>query len=151
MVGNWRKGPYFVAFFAVLGIFFVYLYRGPIYSAAYDFNLIPKPEPVTELYMNDYPKLLDSLPTSIQPGTKIAFSFGIHNLEGKSMKYPYQVSVIADGRAAVIDSGTMELANTASTTLHEIYIFKSAYSQATVIISLPQQNQSLHFFVPALK
>lgn len=134
--------------FAVLAALFIYANKGFLANQVSAFKLLPQPEPFTELYLTNVSGLLRDMPAGIKPGTTITFSFEIHNLEGRNKSYPYTVYILANYGTTTIASGTVELADTASVIIPESYTFKHAASSATVFISIPEQKQSLHFFVP---
>lgn len=134
---------------AVIAALFLYAYRSEAIAKLNAWKLIPQPEHFTELYLDDYANLAGRLPKSIAPGTTISFSFAIHNLEGRAMKYPYKVSIVGDMPATTtVDTGTIYLPEGAATSTRETYTFRRWYRSATVYIELTQLNQSLHFSIP---
>jgi uncharacterized membrane protein len=126
-----------------------YHYRDTIYRGLDHLKLLPQPEPFTELYIYDFGTLREAFPTTVEKGTTISFSFVIHNLEGRAMTYPYTIDVLDDSQStSTISRGSVVLLNNASTTISTHYTFKRSHTQAEMFITLPDLNQSLHFFVP---
>lgn len=145
-----KKSAYLLAFVAIasLAIFSVYAYRDAVYTKLNDFKLIPQEERFTELYLNDYL----TFPKEIVKGQKVTFSFTVHNLEGKTVTYPYVAYLkTEDGYRISIARGSVTLADKESRIVTESYTFKSALKteKVTVFIELPDQGQSLHFKLPS--
>lgn len=133
------------ALIVVLAVFDLYLYRPAIYAELDTLKLIPRPERLTELYLNDSLKL----PKTINKGDVVPFSFAVHNLEGKTTTYPYVIYIqSSDGSTIPIDRSSVTLADQTSTTIRESYTFKTASTSAEVFIELTGRNQSLHFVLP---
>ena len=131
-------GILFLALFVIAG--FLYAEKAQIYAVMVGLKLVPIEEPLTELYFND----TDTLPQSA--ARPIAFSFTIHNLEGKDMTYPYVVSAkFADKRAFVIDQNTIPIANGDSAKIPES--FRPTLGAQMIIVELPDQKEHISFLV----
>ena len=130
-------------------LFYIYTIRGSLESELVALKLVPEEEALTELYLNNS----TALPTEIDASTTVPFSFTIHNLEGTSETYVYNVSmVLGNGARVMIASSSVTLADEATTTVSESILFEdgvSASAPATVYITLPAFNESLHFVLPS--
>ena len=103
-------------------------------------KIVPLEEGLTELYFND----TDALPQSA--ARPIAFSFTIHNLEGKDMTYPYVVSVkFSDGRTLIVDKNTIPIANGDAAKIPES--FRAIPGAQMIIIELPEQKEHISFLL----
>ncbi len=131
---------------SILGVLVValigYAYRAPIKAQLDAWKLLPRNEQFTELYFNDPA----SLPSEVTKGTKIDFSFTIHNLEGTDKDYTYSVYFTdAAGAVTSIDKNTHYIANDGNEIIQETYTYSGTAGRITV--ELPELNQSLHFSV----
>jgi hypothetical protein len=128
---------------------YMYTLRAGLYNELNALKLLPQQEPLTELYLNDS----IALPAAVNAGQTIPFSFTIHNLEGMSESYSYNVSmVLSNGKKILVASSSVMLADQASTTISESVSFMDSISSstsATVYIELPAFNESLHFVLPS--
>ena len=103
-------------------------------------KIVPLEEGLTELYFND----TDALPQSA--ARPIAFSFTIHNLEGKDMTYPYEVSIkFEGGRILVVDKNTIPIANGDAAKIPES--FRAIPGAQMIIIELPEQKEHISFLL----
>jgi len=139
----------FLCIFApIFGFLLAFLFAvGPnaVKAKLGEWKLLPQQDRFTELYLNDNLEV----PKQINSGDTVSFSFTIHNLEGQSTTYPYAVYFVdSSGITTTIDSRPIILADNKSTVINEAYVFKESRDQVTFFISLPQQNELLHFFVP---
>jgi|SRR5579871_547997 len=108
-------------------------------------SFTPQPETFTELYLNDNP----SLPQQVSSYRLYAFSFTIHNLEGKTINYPYEVYLASSGQKSSIDKKTVTLPNSKSVTINELFSFNSgsASGSAEIVVNLLNKNQQVDFWV----
>ena len=141
---------YFSALLLVLVVIFaMYSERAVVYAELDSLKLLPEPEPLTEIYLNDSL----GLPATIGSGQTVPFSFNIHNIEGKAEDYSYLVYMVsADGTMTGMASGSVALADNTSTTIAESYRFAKAVSPSapmTVFIELPDFREDLHFVLPS--
>ena len=144
---GWPWLPLFIAFAVISGAIF-YAHPGAVAATLNDWKLLPRPEPLTELYLNDYAAITKSLPARITNGKSVTFSFTVHNIEGQPMVYPYRVSLVRNAATTTIDKGVISLADGAATTTAEKITFRSSGGSATVLVDLPDRQQSLHFYIP---
>lgn len=107
------------------------------------FNSLPRQQIFTELY---FPKASE-LPKTVSIGKKLTFQFTIHNLEGKALKYPYQVYVATDGAKQYIDQTELSIKANTSQTITESFVMQYSATRAAVIITLPNQKEHIDFFV----
>jgi hypothetical protein len=136
---------------AVLSVIFVlcivgiaYLDRTGISEALNRADLIPKPEPFTELYFND----VTALPTTTVADAPLTFSFTINNKEGSSTAYPYSVYFIGnDGAQTIFASDTVSLSSGASTTIM-IAHWLPADASGSVVVDLSSLDQTIDFLLP---
>lgn len=74
----------------------VFVFREPLYNQLYSWDLIPKPEPYTELYFATTP------PKFFVPGHPYSISFTLHNVEYQKTLYTYTIENL-DGNDTVIE------------------------------------------------
>jgi hypothetical protein len=137
-----------VAYLFIFLFFYLILvnFETEIKSKLYELKMLPIRERFTELYFND-----PILPHSIINKENIQFSFTIHNLEGKDMKYDYSVYYksesgrilnIASGRKALKDGDNVSLAVNFSGTMEGM-----SDDNGAIFVELPQYDQSIHFIL----
>lgn len=102
-----------------------------------------KPETFTELYIDNHLQL----PTQVNQGQTIHFSFTVHNLEYQQYTYPYEVYIDENGQRTPIDTGTFSLPQHGYKTISESYTFNKDISRARVVINLIQKNQKIFFWM----
>ena len=133
----------------VCGVVGVLLYvRQPeIATLLTDWEVVPQLEPLTELYFNSY---LD-FPKQVTKGQSITFSFTVHNLEGKTMTYPYDVYLQPRNHSIhiPIEHNTLTLQDTESRSINESYTFKTKSTQVVVYVELPSIGEKIHFALPS--
>ncbi len=100
------------------------------------------PQPFTELYFLDH----TYLPTHIEPGTPISFSFVIKNNEYQPVTYSYQVYA-TDGLSSMdISSGNITLEHGKKTAIMQTFVLTSD-KREQIIVELTNVNQKIHFWV----
>lgn len=133
----------------VAGFSYLYItqkYNQKIYNLLDTYKLIPKDETFTELYLDKYPRFYAE---EVFDGKKAAFSFVVHNLEGKDVKYKYRVYFDSvNGQTRVIDSGMITLKQNESKTKDEYYVFYNSHDFGNIVVSLPELNQEVFFSIP---
>lgn len=142
---------------AILILFFVIGSSNAVYAGMEDLKLWPLPQEFTELYFESP----TSLPTHATAGSPISFSFGVHNLEGGTEAYAYDVYFqSSSNQTTTIASGSIALASDSSDTIRIIYTFPKGLSTRTkiapgavnetgrVVVSLPSLNQQIDFLLP---
>lgn len=124
----------------------LFVFQASLYRTLDTWKLIPHKESLTELYIHKY----DSLPLEVTAHESIPYSFAIHNLEGKDMKYRYAIYASLQGSSnkKLIASGTSEV-HDGETKIHtSSYVFGTTTKQVAITIELPDQNQMIHFTLP---
>ena len=106
-----------------------------------------KPESYTELYFENY----DMLPSEIEGIRVYPFSFAIHNLEGKTMNYPYEVTVTVDGQKQFIDRSTVTLTKNETKVIDEQFSVSQQITAGKVEVILTQKHQSIDFLTQGAK
>lgn len=124
----------------------VYQFRAAIYNELNGLKLIPTPERFSELYFINP----ESLPSSTTAGKTVSFSFAISNAEGVTTTYPYSVYFqYPDGAKAIFATGTVSLADNASTTIAISHTFTASNLTGEVVVNLPSlNNQQIDFLLP---
>jgi hypothetical protein len=137
-------GTIVITVLVLCGLTAAYFYRTGISEALSSVKLVPEPEPYTELYFDN----ADSLPTSTTAGQPMAFSFTIHNVEGTSTVYPYEVYFqYPNGAPFVIARDSVTLADGASTTIDVLHTFKPLSTQGKIVVDLTSLKQQIDFIV----
>ncbi len=136
--------------FAVAVLFLISLYRsydrrGIVYAFFLQEQFIPRPETFTELYFTE----ASSLPATIAKGDTVSFSFTIHNLEGHSMSYPYEVFVVPSSTTTTVmlTQGTSTLAFGERTNITVQLSFAKSLNSSQVVIRLPESGKEIRFHV----
>lgn len=103
-----------------------------------------KPETYTELYLEDH----TTLPKSNKVDSPEWFKFTIHNLENKTMNYPYEVYIEdTDGNRAKIVKDIVKLNNDEYRTIPIYYELLHPVERAKIVIRLIDKDQSIHFWI----
>ncbi len=136
----------------IAALLVAFAFRVPIVGEMNSLKLIPEPEPLTELYLNDS----TALPHAVKPGEVVPFSFTVHNAEGRMEQYGYEIyGILPGGERDDVASSSFELANDASTTIESGYRIATASraiastTPVTIYIELPAFNEDLHFTLPS--
>lgn len=120
-------------------------FRASFYRTLDSWKLIPHDETFTELYIDNY----NDLPMKTVPNQAVPFSFVIHNLEGTSTTYLYQVyAQIGTSSRRLVESGWVPLAKDGFQNINGTYTVGSTTDPTTIYIELPNQALSLHFMIP---
>lgn len=139
-----------ITYIAIICVFvlFVLITEGgskTVNSALRRLNLVPIAETFTELYFDDYSKL----PTKSVAGEPIAFSFTIHNLEGKDTTYPYTVYFeYPSGQKITIKNGQVVVPNNGYGKVNIKYNFQTSNLYGKVYVKLNNLNQNINFILP---
>jgi len=105
-------------------------------------DIQPQNQTYTELSFNN----VSSLPTAIPSNKEIEFSFTIHNVEGKSVNYPYVIINQIDGINDVLKKGSVYLTDNGSISVSE-FISLTNLNKQKVFVSLPNQKESIYFIL----
>lgn len=139
-----RKSLIWGAVFALaaVGLFTLVRYQASIYATFVAWELVPKPETFTELYFENP----SALPHEIAVDEPFSFAFTIHNLEGATTTYPYQVYLqYPTGEVIPLTGGQSVLANNAVTTITAKGTLHYPNQQFKVVVTLPSKNQHIDF------
>ena len=136
-----------------LGIFLLLL-GGAFYTANVNrlfivtqlglWSLVPEPEHLTELYLNDY----DSLPTSITSSQNVPISFSIHNLEGATSTYSYTMYTASSSPKKINVTGSIVLSPDEVGVVKQSIKLSATAVPIEIFVSLPNQGLLLHFILP---
>ena len=124
-------------------LFFLNVNRASIYDKLVTFDLIPKPEKMTELYFNNNADLPDSA-TSNQ---EIHFAFVIHNLETTDYQYIYVVFVTTSGTTHIVDRGTVLVKNNQYHVKNEKFHLMQSLGRQKVTVELTNKQQAIDFWI----
>lgn len=102
-----------------------------------------KPETFTELYFEDH----INLPKAAIKNKVNDFKFTIHNLEYKTMTYPYTIYAEVDGIKQELDKGSVTLRHDDYRTILESFSLVSDAKRAKITVLLTDKNQSIHFWM----
>jgi hypothetical protein len=135
---------------AIIVIFLIFLYRsyetrGWFYVFLDNQMIIPRQEAYTELYFMKP----SSLPVTIVKGDKVSFSFTIHNLEGRSFVYPYEVFILPSSTTTttMLTKGTSTLANGERTDITIQLAFARSPGRSQIVVRLPESGKEIRFHV----
>lgn len=142
LIGKVILSILFIGFLATTG-FLVYTNRQIISNV-----ITPKPVSFTELYFQNN-ESLPSKPKVIKDFTAVpyTFSFTIHNLENKDMKYSYTVSISGQSNET-IDTKSVFVANGDSKTISEtFYLPNQVTTRTKVTVTLANKDQQVFFWM----
>jgi hypothetical protein len=106
-----------------------------------------QPETFTELYFENH----TSLPSMIALNHENKFKFTVHNLEYKTMTYPYEVYVKCsdigcNGEKQIIDEGKITLKQNEYKTIPESFTLTLPAGKMEVVANLINKNQAIDFW-----
>ncbi len=142
-----RNGMLFLGCIVCIVVCAAAYFHAAIYAEMDSWLLIPRPEHFTELSFDNYTATAAHIPKHAARGQRIPFSFTIHNVEGRTMTYTYDVFVVVGHSTTTINSGTIAVPDGAAVHIPEVYVVRGA-GDAVVSVSLPEQQESLHLSVP---
>jgi hypothetical protein len=135
--------PWVIGVALIVGmLIFFNVNRAFIDNELITFDLVPKPEKLTELYFNNNA----SLPDAATSNQAISFAFVIHNLETTDYQYVYKVSVNANGISHIVDSGNVLVKNNQYYVKNEKVQLLNAPGRQEVVVELTNKQQSIHFW-----
>lgn len=102
---------------------------------------IPQPETFTELYFTNHLRL----PTKVSSGTKQEFSFTIHNLEGKDVRYLYQVVLLEGGENKLLDTKEVSVPKGEFKNINESFVASVPSDKTRVLVTLPFKEQFIDY------
>lgn len=129
----------------VIALVLITAFQTPIIEKLKSYKLWPLPEPLTELYFTEH--LL--LPAEASPGGQMTFPFTIHNIEYKTLDYPYTVRVQAQDNSAdvtVIRAGVY-LDHDQFATISADFIMPDITTRSAIRVELVDRGEKIHFWV----
>jgi hypothetical protein len=108
-----------------------------------EWELFKQPEALTELFFTSH----TSLPRTYLPGETYTVSFTITNKEGHTVTYPYELIQEGGQGKTLLKAGAVTLEDTHSHTEAVPVTYIDSGAEARITVSLPDQNQSLQYFV----
>ena len=142
--------------YALAGIcFFASITFGPPIFAKQlaAWQVLPRSEPLTELYFKDYRKL----PTTLQAGAMASTSFVIHNLEHQHLTYRYEITAVSDNNAeTLLGFGDLVLSHDQSRDIRQSFTLPSTTGSTMIKVTLHYNSQSkpkeqaIHYWVTML-
>lgn len=142
---SWARGAMWIAGLAVVFWLGAALMHTPaVATQLASWKLVPTPERYTELAFDQHLAL-----PSVVPTTKpVAFGFRVTNHEGGAKAYSYVVAWQAPGSSArTVATGSVTLADGASQSVSESFVLPKGVSMAEVTVTLPEQQESVHFWM----
>lgn len=134
------------------------LYAPPLLTKHLDdWQLLPRPERLSELYFTDYPHLAES----VTIGLNQKFVFTVHNLEHKTTEYRYKVLAVSSdtGAEEQLSSGAITLTHDESQHLTPTVTIPKLGSKTALKVSLEydgiafgsrtpsRQTQSIQYWI----
>jgi hypothetical protein len=114
-------------------------------QSVYDWQLFRQPERLSELFFTDHTKL----PATYTPNTAYTLTFTVRNLEDKPVTYRYEILQQAENAAdaSLLRTGNFQLASGDSHTETVEINYADAGQRSRIIVRLPDQNQTIHYWV----
>jgi len=94
-------------------------------------GLLPKAQPLTELYLP-----AGRAPDDYSPGRSSTVTFTIHNLQGMTVTHRYVVTAEGSGQKQKLAEGTVTLQNNETRTIHASVTVPDVGKQAHISVSL---------------
>ena len=103
-----------------------------------------KPETFTELYLENHTEIQKYIEVDVAQ----TFSFTIHNLEHKTMDYPYEVYIEdLDGNKAELVKDIVRLKHDEKRTIPVYFQINVPVKRAKVVVNLTSKDQAIHFWI----
>ncbi len=138
---------FFVASLLLAGLVWggdLFFHWQPIINQLHAWHLLYEPETFTELYFEDHL----NLPKSLALNKSQSFRFTIHNLEYKTMTYPYEV-YLQDGENIIpISTSSATLNQDQYQTISQDFTLPKKFTRVEVVVNLIDLEQSIHFWIP---
>ena len=136
---------------AVAIVVIAILFAGSVflYQQRSTLDLVPRAERFTELYFENS-SAFPQVTVAHQP---MVFAFTIHNEEGVTSTYNYDAYFeYPNGDTVRLATGTIVLADGASTTIRVLHTFLNSGLSGKVVVELPSQgDQSIDFLLAGKK
>ncbi len=101
-----------------------------------------QPEPFTELYFSNP----NNLPKLITARVAARFSYEVVNHEAQTENYQADVTMVENGRSRSLGNAEFSLADEQSVTETVVFAAASAHETIELIVALPSQNETIHFW-----
>ena len=111
-------------------------------SAFYN-AILPHNQTFTELAFND----VNSLPSTISSSNQVKFSFMIHNVGGKTVSYPFVITLENGNEYKTLESGKVILDSNGIVNIPENLSVQSTSQRQEVVITLTSLKQSIDFWL----
>jgi hypothetical protein len=144
---SFMQGTYrtlLIIFFFILGSITALIFmRKPAVSALNNTYILSQPQPFTELYFKNHL----SLPQRIPVNSPQQISFVIRNVEGKSMTYPYVVSLTNEHGKTLLDEQIVTIGANQTKTITQSFSIASPSSRTQLIVDLPTKKQHITYWL----
>ena len=103
-------------------------------------------EPLTEVYFENHTKL----PANLFLNRSYNFSFSVHNLEYKEMKYDYTIHAEYGNFSKLLSTNSFILADNQTSTFFHNFSFQEQFERAKIKVVVIKENQEtidIHFWV----
>ena len=138
------SNKYFIISIIFVVALVLYQHKDAMYGQLDRWRLMPRGEHFTELYFDNH----TALPKKVASGEAVSFSFIVHNLEGESMVYPYNIYFKdQNGRVVDMEEKSVTLADGESRTIKESYSPAVTEDKGGIFVELPQKKQEIHFLI----
>ncbi len=101
------------------------------------------PETFTELYFENHTKL----PKYVSKYTDYPYSFTIHNLEHKDMKYQIEIFIVKDQQKIPLESGAVTLKHDEFKTIKKVLRQDEPKGRVKVVVKLVNLNQQIDYWI----
>lgn len=102
-----------------------------------------QPETFTELFFENHL----NLPSVIKPNQPYYFEFTIHNMENKTMTYPYEVYLQYGSLKMPISHNTVTLKDNDYETIQEGFSINDPIFKSEIVVNLTNKNQQIDFWI----
>lgn len=106
---------------------------------------LPRNQAYTELAFDN----VNDLPSKISSGNQVKFAFMIHNVEGKTISYPYAITLESGNVNKTLKTGTTILASNNAVSISENLSIQSSNQRQEVVITLINLKQSIGLWLEA--
>ncbi len=125
-------------------VIFLYAHRSAVYRIGIQtldaFHLMPRREQFTELYFYNIVPLME-----VGKNAETHFSFTVHNREGRDIDYRYRIFLQSDKPDRLLESGTIHLDNQTATTAIKTFHLSDLKGDETMVVTLPDFGEQIHF------
>lgn len=133
--------------FLLLGVVLISLVvlRQPLIKQLNSWDLLPKTEPLSELYFTS-PK---ALPTSYAPGQPLALAFTIHNATKATHRYEYQIFEQNESKnKTILETNTVTIAAAKTIALKRQVTLTDLGTPVEVGVDLRDAHQTITVWLP---